>query len=160
MMLMASGMTARAESRGCNPSSTSTRLALGESCKPAPASSRRSAFSRTTTRKPCRASASDAVNPPIPAPATTIVRDAATSRSGDLIFQHAFRRPGFAGGKVGGVAVQGRAIGADDLVVVAEVEENMRMIERRISADAHELLRANLNHGHASIVMKVRNNMI
>ena len=55
MMLMASGVTARAASRGCKPSSTSTRLALGESCRPAPASSSRSAFSSTTTRKPlCR----------------------------------------------------------------------------------------------------------
>ena len=41
--LMASGVTARAASRGCNPSSIKTRLALGESCRPAPTSSSRSA---------------------------------------------------------------------------------------------------------------------
>src|SRR5712692_6982939 len=116
MMLMASGVTARAASRGCRPRSISTRLALGESCRPAPASSRRSAFSRTTTRKPRPASASAAVNPPIPAPATTMVREAATGRSGDFILQHAFGRPGLAGLEVGGVTIQGGAIGADDLV--------------------------------------------
>src|SRR5580704_3082240 len=130
--LIASGITARAASRGSNPSAISTRLALGESCRPAPASSRRSVFSKMTTRKPCAASASDAVNPPIPAPTTKIVRDAATLRSGDRVLHHAFRRPGFAGAEIGGVAIQRRAIRADDLVVVAEVEENMRMIERRI----------------------------
>src|SRR5258708_16403075 len=144
MMLMASGTTARAPSRGCNPNSTSTRLALGESCRPGPASSRRSAFSSTTTRKPRRASASDAVNPPIPAPAMTMVRKAATGRSGDLVFQHAFRRPGLAGAKVGGIAIKRRAIRADDLVVVAEIEENMGMIERRVCAPAHKLVRAQL----------------
>src|ERR1700716_2430515 len=160
MMLMASGMTARAASRGCNPSSTSRRLALGESGRPAPASSRRSAFSRTTTRKPCPASASDAVNPPIPAPATKMVREAATGRSGDLVSHHTFRRPGFAGGEVGGVTKQRRAIGADDLVVVAQIEENMRVIERRIGAHAHEFLRADLNERNAGIIVKVRNDMI
>src|SRR5476649_1494269 len=122
MMLMASGVTARAASRGAKPRSISTRLALGESCRPAPASSRRSAFSRTTTRKPWPASASAAVNPPIPAPAMTMVREAATGRSGDLVFQHAFGRPGFTGLKVGGEAIKRRAIGADDLVVIAEIE--------------------------------------
>src|ERR1700710_1239436 len=139
MMLTASGITARAASRGFRPRSISTRLALGDSCRPAPASSSRSAFSRMTTRNPCAASASAAVNPPIPARATKIVRDAATrGRSGDLVFQHAFRRPCLAGGEVGGVTIQGRAIGADDLVVIAEIEKDMGVIERRIGADAHE----------------------
>src|ERR1700748_3756418 len=96
---------------------------------PAPASSSRSASSSTTTRNPCRASASDAVNPPIPAPATMMVRETATGRSGDLVFQHAFGRTGFAGGEVGRVAIKRRAIGAADLVVVAEIEEHMRMVE-------------------------------
>src|SRR5580698_4990321 len=156
MMLMASGVIARGASLGCRPSSISTRLALGESCRPAPASSRRSAFSSTTTRKPCRASASEAVNPPIPAPATMMVRVTATGRSGDLVFQHAFGRPCFACGKVGGVAIERRAIGADDLVVVAEIEEHMRMVEGRIGPHAHELLRADLNDGNAGIVVEMR----
>src|SRR5256885_857444 len=81
------------------------------------------------------------VRPPMPAPATRMVRETATERSGDLVLQHAFRRPGLAGAEVGRESVQGRAIGADDLVVVPEVEEHMRMVERRVGADAHELLR-------------------
>src|SRR5258708_17429758 len=149
---MASGVTARCASRGCNPSSTSTRLALGESCRPAPASSRCSAFSSTTTRKPRAASASEAVNPPIPAPATKMVREAATARSGGLVFHHAFGRAGFAGGEVGGVAIKRRAIGADDLVVVAQVEENMGVIERRIRAHPPVVLRADLDEWHAGTV--------
>src|SRR6202034_841477 len=150
MMLTASGITARAARRGLRPSSIRTRLALGDSCNPAPASSSRGAFSRTTTRNPLAASASAAVNPPIPAPATKIVRDAATrGRSGDLVFQHAFRRSRFAGGEVGGITIQRRAIRADDLVVVAEIEEDMGVIERRIGADAHELLRSDLDHRNA-----------
>src|SRR6202012_5278283 len=59
--------------------------------------------------------------------------------SGDVL-QHAFRRAGLAGLQIGGEAVQRRAVRADDLVVVAEVEKYMRMVERRIGADAHELL--------------------
>src|SRR3954451_8050531 len=160
MMLMASGVTARAPSRSFRPSSTRMRLALGDSCRPTPASSSRAAFSRTTTRKPFAASASAAVSPPIPAPATTMVRVAATGWSGDLVLQHAFRRPGLAGAKVGGVAVQRRAIGTDDLVVVAKVEEDVWVIERRVGTDAHELLRADLDDRDAGIVMKVRNDVI
>ena len=89
-----------------------------------------------------------------------MVRDAATARSGDLVFQHAFGRPGFAGAEVGGVAVQGRAIGADDLVVVAKVEKDMRMIERRIGAHTHELLRTDLDDRDAGVIVKVRNDVI
>src|ERR1700694_304897 len=158
--LRASGITARAASRGCKPNSISTRLALGESCRPAPTSSSRSAFSRTTTRKPRAASASEAVNPPMPAPAIKMVREAATGGSGGLVFHHAFGRTGFAGFEVGGKTIKGRAIGADDLVVVSEVEKNMGMIERRIGAYAHELLRSDLNDRNAGIVVKVRNDMV
>jgi hypothetical protein len=34
------------------------------------------------------------------------------------------------------------------------------MIERRIGAHAHELLRTDLDDGHAGIVVEVRNDMI
>src|SRR5438105_11989483 len=135
MMLMDSGATARPASRGSSPSSTRMRLALGESCRPAPVSSSLSAFSSTTARKPFLASASEAVRPPMPAPATKMVRDTATDGSGDLVLQHALRRPGLAGLEVGGKTVQRRAIGADDLVVVAESQEHMRMIVRRSGLD-------------------------
>src|SRR4030081_1745578 len=153
-------MTAGEGSRGCSPNSTRMRLALGDSCSPAPTSSSRSAFSSTMSRNPFAASANDAVNPPIPAPATKMVRDAATARSGGLVLHHAFRWPRLARREVGGVSKQRRAIRADDLVVVAEIEEHMRMIERRVGAHTHEFLRTDLDHGHAGIVVKVRNDMI
>ena len=79
--------------------------------------------------------------------------------SGD-VFQNAFRRTGFARGKVGGKAIQRRAVRADDFVVVAEVEEHMRVIERRVGADAHEFLRADFDDGNTGIVVEVRNDII
>src|SRR4051794_3220714 len=160
MMLIASGITARARSLSCRPSAIRMRVALGDSCRPAPASSSRAAFSRTTTRKPFAASASAAVSPPIPAPAMTMVRFAATERSGGLVLDHAFRRTRLAGAEIGGIAVQRRAIRADDLVVVAEIEEHMRMIERRIGAHAHEFVRADLDYGDAGVIVEVRNHVI
>ena len=90
----------------------------------------------------------------------TMAGEALTYVSGNLVPQHAFRRPGFARGEIGGKAVQGRAIGADDFGVVAEIEEDMRMIERRVRADAHELTRPNFDDGHSGIILKVRNNVI
>src|SRR4051794_33596991 len=75
--------------------------------------------------------------------------------SGRFVFQRAFGRTGFAGAEIGGVAKQRRAIGADDLVVVAEIEEDVRMIERRVGPDAHELTRADFDDGNAGIVLKV-----
>src|SRR4051794_20272830 len=158
--LMASGATARPARRPPNPSATSTRLALGEICSPAPTSSSRSAFSMMTTRKPCCASASDAVKPPIPAPAMKMVRDVATDRSGGLVPHHAFRRTRFAGLEVSGVAKQGRAIGTDDLVVVAEIEEDMGVIERRVSAHTHEFPRADLDDRYTGVIVKVRYDML
>src|SRR4051812_44579708 len=158
-MLIASGTTARAVSRSLRPRPIRMLLALGESCSPAPTSSRRAAFSSTTTRKPLLAKASAAVSPPIPAPATKMVRKAATLRSGNVL-QHAFGRTRLAGREVRRKAVQRRAIGADDLFVVAEIQEDMRMVERRIGAHAHELLRADLDHGYAGIIMKVRNEIV
>src|SRR5205085_7704611 len=56
--------------------------------------------------------------------------------------------------------VQRRAIGANDLVVVAEIEKNMRMIERRVGAHAHEFLRTDLDDRNSGIVMEVRDNII
>ena len=55
---------------------------------------------------------------------------------------------------------QGRAIGADDLARVAHVEVDMRMIEGRQFADAHELPRSDLDHRNAGSIVKVRNNHI
>src|SRR5690242_3256436 len=136
MMLIASGTTARAARRSFRPRLTRILLAFGDSCSPAPTSSSRSAFSSTTTRKPLAASASAAVSPPMPAPATVMVREAATSLRLRDVLQHAFGRTGLARAEIGGKAVQRRAIRTDDLFVVAEIEEHMRMVERRIGAHA------------------------
>jgi hypothetical protein len=88
-----------------------------------------------------------------------MVRDAATG-SGGFVLYHAFGRPGLAWGKIGGVAIQRRAVGADDLVVVTEVEKNVRVIERRIGAYAHEFLRSDLDDRNPGVIVKVRNDVI
>src|SRR5258707_10610133 len=51
-------------------------------------------------------------------------------------------------------------MGTDDLGVVPQIEKTMGVIERRIGAHTHELLRADLNDGNAGIIVKVRNGMI
>jgi len=61
--------------------------------------------------------------------------------------------------ELGIAPVQGRAIGADDLVVGAHVEEDVRMVERRLGADAHEFLGADFDHRHAGIVMEMGDDM-
>src|SRR5437762_31379 len=94
--------------------------------------------SRSSTSGVTSTCASNAACPPMPAPATKMVRDTATDYSGDLVLQHALGRAGLARLQVGGKAVQRRAIGTDDLVVVAEIEKHVRMIERGIGAHAHE----------------------
>jgi hypothetical protein len=48
------------------------RLALGESCRPAPSSSTRVRFSTSETSKPARDRKSAAARPPMPAPTTAI----------------------------------------------------------------------------------------
>src|SRR3954447_7867974 len=58
------------------------------------------------------------------------------------------------------VTIERRAIGTDELGVIAHVAEDMRMIERRRRADAHEFLRADLDHGCADIIMEVRNDVL
>src|SRR6476469_1027935 len=123
---------------------------------PAPASSSRIACSRITTRKSARVSASAAVNPPIPAPAMMMVRERATRRvpcatSGRGRHPGAFRRDRLVGVEFRVEAIEGRAIRANELVVLAHVAEHVWMIERGPRADAHELFRADLDHRHAGI---------
>src|SRR5947209_2826663 len=118
----------------------------------------------TETRKPLRASASAAVSPPIPAPAMSTVRacvppprfgDGSSSR----LVQRTFSGNGLVRRKRGAIAEQGRAVGADDFALVTHVEENMRMVERRPRADAHELLGADLDHRPPGIVVEMRNDV-
>ena len=49
-----------------------------------------------------------------------------------------------------------RAIGADRLSIIAHIDEDMRMIEGRGRADAHELLGSDADRGDALIVLEVR----
>src|SRR3954470_20483537 len=129
---------------------------------PAPAVSSCGACSRTVARIPTRASASAAVSPPMPAPAMTTLRVAAKAgaplRSGARRQrQDAVLRTRGMGLERGRKAVKRRAIGTDDLGVIAHIEENMRMIERRQCADAHEFLGADLDNRHSRRVVKMGN---
>jgi len=74
------------------------RLALGESCRPGAGFLEPFRLLQNDDAKAFAASESAAVSPPIPAPATMMVRAAATERSGDLVLQDAFRRAGLARG--------------------------------------------------------------
>jgi hypothetical protein len=58
------------------------------------------------------------------------------------------------------VPIQRRAVGADDLAIIAHVEEHVRMVEGRARANAHELRRSNLNDGNPRIILKMRNDMV
>jgi hypothetical protein len=70
-------------------------------------------------------------------------------------------RPGAAGRiailpmQVGAVAIERRAIRADDLVIAAHVKEDMRMILGRPGADAHQLLGRYADGAHASVVVEM-----
>jgi len=58
------------------------------------------------------------------------------------------------------VTEKGRAIGTDLFVVIAHVDENMRMIERNGSARAHEFLDTDFDHRVTVIVLEVRNSVM
>src|SRR5690242_11273741 len=72
----------------------------------------------------------------------------------------AFRRERWVGVKFRIEPVERRAIRADDFVVPAHVAEDMRMIEWRFCADAHESLRTDLDNRDAWIVMEMRNDVL
>jgi len=61
--------------------------------------------------------------------------------------------------KRGLVFKQGRAIGADSFRIVAHVDENMRMIEGRQRADAHEFLRAHTHERDTRLVVEMGRGM-
>jgi hypothetical protein len=56
--------------------------------------------------------------------------------------------------------IERRAIGADDLLVVAHIEINMRMVVGWQRPDALEFARADLNYCDAAIVMEVRDDVV
>src|SRR5205807_5582984 len=57
------------------------------------------------------------------------------------------------------VDIMRRAIGADGIVIVAHVDENMRMVEGWQSADAHEFLGADPHLRNARLVVVMRHAM-
>src|SRR5215471_7809721 len=160
---IAAGATTCGCNRSASPRPIRMRVALGDNWIPAPVSSSRSVCSRISARKPLRASASAAVSPPIPAPAMMTVREdgsAIANRSDWFDFQRAFRRPRFIGLERLIVAVKRRTIWANVFFVVAHIAKDMRMIERRHGADAHEFLGADLYFGNANIIMEMRNDIV
>ena len=58
------------------------------------------------------------------------------------------------------VAIKRRAIWADDFVLVAHIEKDVRMIERRLGTNAHEFVRADLDHRNTGIVVEMWNDVI
>src|SRR5215469_3694480 len=117
----------------------------------------------TSARNPLRAKASAAVSPPIPAPATMMVREdgkAIGDRSDQFAFQGAFRRSRLVGRKRRIIPVERRTIRADIFRIVTHVAKYMRMIERRHGPDAHELLRADLDLGDADIIVEMWNDVL
>ena len=51
--------------------------------------------------------------------------------------------------------IERRTIRTDDLVILADVEEHVRMIVRRQGADTLEFLGADFDHRHARIVVEM-----
>src|SRR5690606_8835086 len=128
----------------------------------APISSRTGARSRRTVSRPARARQRALTSPPMPAPAMRTGALTARDRepgSGGL-------GPQAAGGLGLGrperriVAVEGRAIRADDLRLIAHVEEDVRMVEGRAGADAHELPHADRDRLDTPVVAEVRHHLI
>src|SRR5215470_14955754 len=83
-----------------------------------------------------------------------------SSRQSGGGLQSAFRRAGRVGIERGVVAIERGAIRADDLLRVTHVEKDVGMIEWRRCADALELLGADLDHGHAWSIVKMRNDVL
>src|ERR1700730_3192784 len=57
------------------------------------------------------------------------------------------------------VHIMRRGIRADGIVIVAHVDENMRMVEGRQSADAHEFLGADRHLWNARLIVEMRRAM-
>src|SRR5690606_5123859 len=115
---------------------------------PAPVAATVACRSSTTAVVLRWASASTSERPAIPPPATRTGRSTPSDALGRptpsdaLRDPRAFRRNRGAGWQRRVEPVKRRAIGADDLVLVAHVEEDVRVIERWPGADAHEFMGA------------------
>ncbi len=74
--------------------------------------------------------------------------------------EHRAGRVGRAMGQGGAENIERRAIGADDLGVVAHVKKHMRVVERRLGADALEFLGADLDTGQSFGIVEVRGSVL
>jgi hypothetical protein len=54
----------------------------------------------------------------------------------------------------------GRAIGTDRILIIAHVDEDMRMIERRQGTDAHEFLGANAHLRDTRLIVEMRRSVV
>lgn len=57
------------------------------------------------------------------------------------------------------ITIERRAVGADLFIVIAHIDEDMRMIERHGCARAHEFLDADFDHAMSAVVLEVGNGM-
>ena len=105
------------------------------------------------------ASAMAAVSPPIPAPATIRLRERFNG-SGGFVDDRAFGRDAGAGFQRMVELVERRAIGADEFRGVAQIEIDMRVIEGRACAFAHQLVGVHADDGHAGVILEMRDKIV
>ena len=125
------------------------REALGDICRPAPTSASRRRLLEDIAGDAMAGKRERAVRPAMPAPMIATCLDGMpwfwSAESGGLDVEDAAGRVGLVGLQRRIVAVKRRAVGADLLVVVAHVDEDMRMVEGNGCAGAHEFLDADLD---------------
>ena len=85
---------------------------------------------------------------------------AIANQSDWFALQRAFSRPCFIGLERRIVPIERRAIRADIFFIITHVAEDVRVIEWRRGADAHELLGADLYFGNADIIVEMRNDIL
>src|SRR5690606_40706255 len=82
----------------------------------------------------------------MPAPAMAMERPAmAGSTSGGFVLIERARRHSFLHLQRRIIDIERRAVGADALIGIAHIDEDVGMVERRLGAHAHEFLNADLN---------------
>src|SRR5262249_38306792 len=86
-------------------------------------------------------------------------KSSCTRSGGFRLREGAFRRTRSMGRQRRIEPVEGRAIRTYDLGIAAHVEEDVRVVEGRHGADAHELLGADFDHADAGIVMEMRDDV-
>src|SRR4051812_38789552 len=123
---------------------------------PAPASGKPVRRSMTVTPCPRRLSARAVVRPPMPAPTMmTLSATAASGSGGGAPFPDTGRRACLVLAQRRIVDEARGAIGAQDVVVAAHVDEDVRVVEGGRRADAHELPGADADDLDARVVVEM-----